>query len=192
MRSTDRTRLLAPLVVAALLLAASEPVRADEAVVTWRPAALWGADVRSLAIHPQQPDTLLAGTSSGQVYLSTDGGEQWRAAGDFLPFPGWVVSALAFDPNRPGRVWAGLRGMWGDGLVSVTDDLGRTWLPRVGDLPDLPIYSLALVPGEEGVRLLGMDRQAAHVGAPERRRPPGDHGVLGHGRPAAAHQQQSH
>ncbi|HUF77826.1 MAG TPA: hypothetical protein VMR44_02800, partial [Thermoanaerobaculia bacterium] len=60
------------------------------------------------------------------------------------------VSALAFDPNRPGRLWAGLRGMWGDGLVSVSDDLGGTWLPREGDLPELPIYSLVLVPGVEG------------------------------------------
>jgi len=106
--------------------------------------------VRSLVIHPTEPDTVLAGTSSGQVFLSTDGGEQWRAAGPYLPFPGWVVSALAFDPNHPGRLWAGLRGVWGDGLVSVSDDLGATWLPRVGDLPDLPIYSLALVPGTKG------------------------------------------
>lgn len=150
-RGGTQSSLFVGLVLTALLLVGGGgPARADDAVVSWRPAPLWGADVRSLAIHPHQPDTLVAGTSSGQVYLSADGGEQWRAAGDYLPFPGWVVSALAFDPNRPGRLWAGLRGMWGDGLVSVSDDLGQSWLPRVGDLPDLPIYSLALVPGEEG------------------------------------------
>jgi len=152
-RTETRGARPAPLLVllaTVLLAVAAAPAQAGDAVATWRQAPLWGADVRSLAVHPEQPDTLFAGTSSGQVYLSTDGGEQWRAAGDFLPFPGWVVSALAFDPNRPGRLWAGLRGMWGDGLVSVSDDLGRSWQPRVGDLPDLPIYSLALVPGEEG------------------------------------------
>lgn len=129
---------------------AAAPAGAPEVPPTWRVAPIWGADVRSLVIHPTEPDTVLAGTSSGQVFLSTDGGEQWRAAGPYLPFPGWVVSALAFDPNRPDRLWAGLRGVWGDGLISVSDDLGATWLPRVGDLPDLPVYSLAPVPGKEG------------------------------------------
>lgn len=132
------------------LLAAEEP-----ATVRWQAAAIWGADVRSLAVHPHDPDRVLAGTSSGQVYLSTDGGDQWRPAGDYLPFPGWVVSTLAFDPNHPERLWAGLRGVWGDGLVSVSDDLGKTWLPRVGDLPDVPIYSLALVPGREDLVYAG-------------------------------------
>ncbi|HUP42027.1 MAG TPA: hypothetical protein VM599_02335 [Thermoanaerobaculia bacterium] len=152
MRWTERRRLAgAGLLVAAALGALAGAVRADSgAAAAWRAAPLWGADVRSLVVHPEHPDTLFAGTSSGQVYLSSDGGEQWRPAGAHLPFPGWVVSALAFDPNRPGRLWAGLRGMWGDGLVSVSDDLGESWLPRVGDLPDLPIYSLALVPGVEG------------------------------------------
>lgn len=134
------------MLVGLVILITALPARSAEPSV-WRSAPIWGADVRSLVIHPTRPDTVLAGTSSGQVYLSTDGGEEWRPAGPYLPFPGWVVSALVFDPNRPGRLWAGLRGVWGDGLVSVSDDLGKTWLPRVGDLPDLPIYSLALVPG---------------------------------------------
>lgn len=124
------------------LLASSDPAEP----VRWQTAAIWGADVRSLAVHPRDPDLVLAGTSSGQVYLSTDGGEEWRPAGDYLPFPGWVVSTLVFDPNHPERLWAGLRGVWGDGLVSVSDDLGKTWVPRVGDLPDVPVYSLALAP----------------------------------------------
>jgi hypothetical protein len=132
--------------------AADEPpavAAAAPAPARWQVAPIWGADVRSLAVDPQDPDQVLAGTSSGEIYLSSDGGERWRAAGDYLPFPGWVVSALVFDPNHPGRLWAGLRGVWGDGLVAVSDDLGASWLPRVGDLPDLPIYSLALVPGRE-------------------------------------------
>lgn len=155
MPSIDRSPLAALagliLLVAAALAppaAAAAEAHAPAVPPTWRSAPIWGADVRSLVIHPTEPDTLLAGTSSGQVFLSTDGGEQWRSAGQYLPFPGWVVSALTFDPNRPGRLWAGLRGVWGDGLVSVSDDLGATWLPRVGDLPDLPVYSLAIPPGQ--------------------------------------------
>ncbi len=128
--------------------------QAQEAPSGWQVAPLWGGDVRSLVISPTDPDLVLAGTSSGQVYRSSDGGASWGPAGAFLPFPGWVVSALAFDPNRTatpgGRLWAGLRGVWGSGHVAYSDDLGRTWISRATGLPEQPIYSLALVPGEEG------------------------------------------
>ncbi len=118
---------------------------------TWSTLPIWGADVWSLAIHPQDPDMVFAGTSAGQVYLSRDGGRTWVDAGAWLPFPGWVVSSLRFDPNQPSRLWASLRGIWGGGHVASSDDLGRTWNSRVQDgLPNEPIYTLALVPGHEG------------------------------------------
>src|SRR3954469_6758967 len=67
----------------------------------WRPAPIYGGDVRSLVVTPGNPDVLLAGTSAGQVYRSQNGGRSWQDAGVPLPFPGWVVSRLVFDPNRP-------------------------------------------------------------------------------------------
>jgi photosystem II stability/assembly factor-like uncharacterized protein len=139
------------LVLAAGLLAPAGTARAAD-TVRWQPAAIWGADVRSLAVHPYEPDTVVAGTSSGQIYLSTDGGEEWREAGIYLPFPGWVVASLVFEPGAPAegeptRLWAGLRGVWGDGMVSASDDLGTSWDHREGDFPDLPVYALALSPG---------------------------------------------
>jgi photosystem II stability/assembly factor-like uncharacterized protein len=120
----------------------------------WSALPIWGADVWSLAIHPQDPDVVFAGTSAGQVYLSRDGGRTWVDAGPALPFPGWVVSSLRFDPNsdpnRP-RLWAALRGIWGGGHVASSDDLGRTWISRAREgLPNEPVYALALVPGHEG------------------------------------------
>jgi photosystem II stability/assembly factor-like uncharacterized protein len=114
---------------------------------SWRPAPIYGGDVRSLAIVPDDPDTLLAGTSAGQVYLSHNGGRSWRDAGGPLPFPGWVVSKLVFDPNRPARLWVALWGVWGSGQVAYSDDLGKSWSARIAGLPDEPVYTLALVPG---------------------------------------------
>lgn len=156
-RSVPSVALLSLLCLGAVTSVA--PAAAAE-TVSWRPASIWGADVRSLAVHPHDPDLVLAGTSSGQVYLSSDGGEEWREAGRYLPFPGWVVSALVFEPIEPGssatpRLWAGLRGVWGDGMVSVSDDLGATWDHREGDFPDLPVYAVALVPGREGTVYAG-------------------------------------
>jgi photosystem II stability/assembly factor-like uncharacterized protein len=132
--------------LAALALLAVRPL----AAAGWRPLPIWGGDVRALAIDPRDPDVVLAGTSGGQVYLSRDGGRGWGDAGAPLPFPGWVVSSLQFDPNRPARLWAALRGVWGGGHVASSDDLGRTWSTRGQGLGDEPVYSLALVPGKEG------------------------------------------
>jgi photosystem II stability/assembly factor-like uncharacterized protein len=115
----------------------------------WQAAPIWGADVRSLAIDPGDPDFVLAGTSGGQIYLSRDGGESWSDVAPRQPFLGWVVGSLRFDPNRPQRLWAGLWGLWGGGMVAFSDDLGVTWKPRAAGLPG-QVYCLALVPGREG------------------------------------------
>lgn len=129
-----------------ICLFAAAPSRAEG----WRSLPIWGADVRSLAIHPEDPSLVFAGTSAGQLYLSRDGGRSWGNAGAALPFPGWLVSSLRFDPNRPERLWVSLQGIWGSGHVASSDDLGKTWETRSGGLPNEPAYVLALVPGREG------------------------------------------
>ena len=153
-----RTTLLTALLIAmgALLLAAS--VRpASAAAADWRYLPIWGGDVRTVAFHPEDPELVFAGTSAGQLYVSKNGGRTWANAGPHLPFPGWVVGTLRFDPNpsdpnpnQPARLWAALWGIWGGGHVAFSDDLGKTWVSRAGGLPNEQVYTLALVPGRPG------------------------------------------
>jgi hypothetical protein len=132
--------------------AADEPAAgpAGPTLSGWRTAPIWGADVRSVALHPDDPDTLLAGTSAGQLYLSDDAGRTWTETGLDTPLRGWVVSDLAWDPDHPGRLWAALWGVWGTGTVVVSDDLGGLWQPRADGLPGGQVYTLAPVPGRPG------------------------------------------
>ena len=104
----------------------------------WRYLPIWGGDVRTLAFQPDSSDVVFAGTSGGQVYVSHNGGRTWGNAGSHLAFPGWVVSSLKFDPNRPSRLWVALRGVWGGGSVASSDDFGKTWNSRAGGLPMTP------------------------------------------------------
>lgn len=115
---------------------------------SWRPAPLFGGDVRSLVFAPDPPARVFAGTSGGHVYRSDDGGETWGNAGVEVPFAGWVVGTLRFDPNRPERLWAALWGIWGGGAVALSDDAGRSWsFRRLESGKGEQIYDLAPVPG---------------------------------------------
>jgi photosystem II stability/assembly factor-like uncharacterized protein len=155
-RRADRIALMLLLGFLGLALA-SAPARAalPESGGGWQPLPLFGGDVRAIAIHPDDPERIFAGTSSGQLWLSQDGGRSWSPAGAALPFPGWVVSALRFDPNRPARLWTALFGIWGSGHVAYSDDLGKTWVARAGGLPDEQVYAIALTPGKEGTLYAG-------------------------------------
>jgi photosystem II stability/assembly factor-like uncharacterized protein len=135
---------------AAMAGAVAQPAPAE----TWRVAPLFGGEVHSVAFAPTDPAVAIAGTAAGQVYVSRDGGGSWQHAGRTFPLPGWVVAALSFDPNRPTRVWAALRGVWGGGGLVRSDDLGKTWDVR-SLLPDDEVFAVALVPGEEGRLFLG-------------------------------------
>lgn len=117
----------------------------------WQSSALHAGDVRSLAIDPENPDRVFAGTSSGQLYVTEDGAESWSHAGALLPFAGSVVSDLLFDPNTKDRVWAALWTVWGSGgRVMLSNDNGVTWESRSGGLPEKQVYALAAVAGEPG------------------------------------------
>ena len=112
------------------------------------PVPLYGADIRSLVFDPANPERAFAGTSAGHIYLSDDGGTSFRNAGVEIPFPSWVVGTLLFDENRPGRLWAGLWGIWGGGRVAFSDDSGATWTVRPGSASgEAQVYALATVPG---------------------------------------------
>lgn len=127
-------------VLALAALSVDAAARAD-----WRSVPLYGGDVRSLAVLPADPDTVLAGTSSGQVWMSRDGAASWTLPGERrVALPGWVVSHLVFDPHQGGRVWAALWSLWGgSGSVVYSEDMGASWTERADGLPGVQVYRLA-------------------------------------------------
>jgi photosystem II stability/assembly factor-like uncharacterized protein len=150
----NRSSVSAPRAVAvALLLAVSLALPAG-ATETWRVVPLHGGEIHSVSFSPLDPTVALAGTAAGQIYQSRDAGVTWQHAGRTFPLPGWVIAGLRFDPNRPTRVWAALRGVWGGGGVVRSDDLGKTWEVR-SLLPEDEVFAIAAVPGEEGRLFLG-------------------------------------
>ena len=94
--------------------------------MTWTQTALSGQTIFSLAIDPNDPNTLYAGTGGnfgvrGRIYKSTDGGTTWSEldAGPVIR----TVRALAVDPTDSNRVYAASEGTG----VFASFDGGQSW-----------------------------------------------------------------
>ncbi len=96
---------------------------------TWRYLTATNVDanpdwrfVNRLAVHPAQPQVLLAALTnnnllSGAIYRSADGGGTWARVAPFKALD------IAFDPNTPSNALAGLD----DGTIAYSTDAGLTW-----------------------------------------------------------------
>lgn len=136
-----------------LLVSLAILICAVPASAQWRRANLYGADVRALIVDPSHPDTLYLGTSGGDVYVSNDAAKSWKPTRNGVPFPGYIVDNLTID--RAGRLWAASWGLWGGGVIAVSDDGGRTWSRRDKGLEDFSVRAIAVDPHDEDFIVAG-------------------------------------
>jgi photosystem II stability/assembly factor-like uncharacterized protein len=111
--------------------------------------------VRALAIHPQNPDIVYAGTQSGP-YRSADQGEHWEKVD--LPDHGLPVWSVMFHPQDPEVMFVGYENC----EIYRSDDDGERWmrLPVSVRFPEI-----TTAPGANPAkRVLKMD---ASVGDPD-------------------------
>ena len=107
----------------------------------------------ALAVHPNDPDQLLAGVwdgaNNGQgIYHSSDGGETWLLANGLTSQDERKVPDIVYDPDNPRIVYAATHG----GLRYSADG-GITWAAYPGVMGGLPITALAVYRGEGEARL---------------------------------------
>jgi len=78
--------------------------RSDDYGMTWitKTTGMTDTDVHSIAIHPNDPDKMLAGTWAGNVYASLDGGENWSLSAHL----DGSVMGVYFNPYQPLEAWA--------------------------------------------------------------------------------------
>jgi photosystem II stability/assembly factor-like uncharacterized protein len=90
-----------------------------------------GGRVRSIAIHPVNPDIMFCGSVSGGIFKTTNGGGYWFPVTDFAQ--NLVIGCIVIDPVDPQIIYAGtgegyfnfdaLRGI---GILKSTDG-GSSW-----------------------------------------------------------------
>ncbi len=103
--------------------------------------AVRAQNVYSISIDPRDSAHLILATNDGGLLGSSDGGKQWRDVG--RGFLSRASRRAFFDPNAPGRVYAG--SFKGGGLYASKDN-GKSWTRRVFGSPTIYVWATAVDP----------------------------------------------
>ena len=97
-----------------------------------------GGRIRVVKYHPGNPSIVYAGSASGGVFKSTNGGDTWTPMSDRLPT--LAVGHMALDPANPDHIYIGTGEgsfnwdkVYGDGVYKSTDG-GQTWQNIMKDI----------------------------------------------------------
>ncbi|HUJ24130.1 MAG TPA: hypothetical protein VLX58_21490 [Bryobacteraceae bacterium] len=133
-------------VFAALVASAAAP---------WRPLGPDGGDARSLAADPRNPDRILLGTSSSQLFVSNDGGYTWSRLARVGEGDHYVVDHIVFNPAHPDTIYAAAWSVETDGGdVFRSHDNGRTWRALAG-MHGKSVRSFAIAPSDSSLLIAG-------------------------------------
>ena len=133
--SRSCTRFLATSLLAALAITVAAAGGALAASPSDQPDGTWvqlaalpetvDAPVFALAVNPSDRLQILAGTGSGSIFRSADGGVTWSQVAKGA---GRGIATIAFSPLKPGLVLAGTRGAG----TYRSKDAGNTWARLAG------------------------------------------------------------
>jgi len=121
----------------------------------WRALGPDGGDARSLAYDAHNPDHILLGTSTGQMFTSNDAGGTWsrlaRLGGDE-----YVLDHISIDPQDSNRIYVSAWSSSGQqiGEIFRTRDGGATWttLPA---MHGKSIRAMTMFKGDSNVLAVG-------------------------------------
>jgi photosystem II stability/assembly factor-like uncharacterized protein len=152
MTSTGKQKLLR---VSLLVLAVGLLTTTLLASGPWQVLGPDGGDARSLAYDAHNPDHILLGTSTGQMFSSNDGGRSWsrlaRLGGDE-----YVLDHISIDPTDSNRIYVSAWSSSGQqiGEVFRSVDGGANWktLPA---MHGKSIRAMAMFKGDSNVLVAG-------------------------------------
>lgn len=143
-----------PVAVATMLVWLGGPQTAWSQSDEWRTNGPAAGIINAMAIDPEVPTTIYAGTDQGGVFKSTDGGDSWFAVNDGLP--GLRIFALAIDSQVTSTLYAIVRG---NGIFKSLDG-GGSWRAAQGGIPQsvaAGIHALAIDPQNPTTLYVGVN-----------------------------------
>jgi len=122
---------------------------------SWQALGPDGGDARSLAYDSHNPDHLLLGTSTGQLFVSEDAGHNWsrlaRLGGD-----DYVLDHITIDPQNPKHIYVSAWSLSSQQIGDIfrTRDGGKNWTALPG-MHGKSIRAMAIFPGNSKVLVAG-------------------------------------
>lgn len=116
-------------------------------------------EVSQLAVDPDQPNRVYAGTRGDGVIVSEDAGQTWRKPNRGKRGPG-KIKCITISPHDPSTIYAGTEpiGVW------VSHDRGASWseFTSVWDVPSVPNVDYPVPAVEPHVRSIAIDPENAN------------------------------
>ena len=109
--------------------------------------AIGTTNMTAVAVAPGNSNIIWVGYANGRIDMTTDGGSNWTQVDSNIGVnhPGTRVSRLAIDQNDNSVVYATFTG-FGPNRVWRTADGGTSWTSISNNLPQAPIYAIAINP----------------------------------------------
>lgn len=114
--------------------------------------------ISTLSISTIDPSIVVAGSDDGLVHISTNSGATWTNISAGLP-DRWITR-VANDPFDANTIYATCSGFrWDEAVPHVykSTNLGSTWQPIDGNLPDLPVNAFIADPSRPDRYFVGTD-----------------------------------
>lgn len=108
-------------------------------------------NISTLHESPINPDILYAGTTDGMLWRSLDYGGNWETIMDGLPVR-YITSVVA-SPDIENDVFvsfSGYRDNDNTPYIFYSGDNGQSWVNIQGNLPEIAINSILVLPGHQG------------------------------------------
>jgi photosystem II stability/assembly factor-like uncharacterized protein len=126
------------------------------AAQSWKPLGPDGGDVRSLAYDANNPDHIFLGTSSGTLFVSTDGGANWSRLAHLGSAFDLVLDHIVLDPSDTQTIfvsaWSAESSTTGD--LFRSKDGGQTW-ELLQDMHGRSVRAVALAPSDPKILVAG-------------------------------------
>jgi photosystem II stability/assembly factor-like uncharacterized protein len=105
--------------------------------------------ITSIDVSPLDDNIIIVGTDDGNVQVTQDGGNNWTEVSTDLPTR-WVTNVVTdpFESNTAYVTLSGYRHGTQMGHIYKTNDLGENWTDISGNLPDIPVNDLIVIPDD--------------------------------------------
>lgn len=110
----------------------------DGGATNWELLPLPGGQVRSIAVHPTNPNLVaVAASGSQKVYVSSNGGASWQ--GRLLNLPNFSALSITWDNNNKNGLYLGMN----YGVYYIDDELTE-WETYSNNLPNVRVNDLVI------------------------------------------------